>query len=112
MSTVTPTVAPAVCPLRGFCTAVQEKYSRFVDWTSANSVDLKTRFGVADADCTVKKVAKVFFTFIASLLLSPISLAVSAYSWAKGKVSTPTEVAATNQPAAPPAATPEAPKNV
>lgn len=95
------TLTPAICPLIGFCNTVREKYSKFVDWTSANTVDLKTRLAVVDTDSTVKKVAKVFFTLIGSILLTLPSVAVSAFSWVKGKICKPE--AAANQPTAPPA---------
>lgn len=66
--------------------------NRFIDWNSKTTFDVKTRFGLASqvsnptALDTIKKVTKMFFAVVTSLILTPFSLAVSAFNLAKEKV--------------------------
>lgn len=68
------------------------KYLNWVDLTSEYVVDLNTRLAIdEDDDKTPLKVAKLFFTFIATIVLSPVTALVYAYHVIKNYVKAPTK---------------------
>lgn len=59
--------------LQNFKAGFEEKYTRFVNWTSINLVDVKGTFALNETDGAVKKTARVFLGCLANLILLPFA---------------------------------------
>lgn len=74
--------------LQSFKAGFEDRYTRFVDWTSAHSVDiqgtLKLNVELNDSDSATRKTIRVFLGCVVSLALLPFSCLGVGLSYAAG----------------------------